>query len=143
MTTLNVDLQRINFSVPGSPSATEARATLILPNTVISAVDLTKAYGILWSYHTGSYRCQGVNPFDGSFGSSCSSIAVPPLPGPIGIAGDLGVMNDGSINQWRMELTGPTTAVIERFGSPTPLPGAADGTDGCGHFFVTHILEYQ
>lgn len=142
-TTLNIDVQRISFSfVPGNTAAA-AYATLILPGTVISAVDVTRAYHQHSAGNAGFFRCQGVLPFDPpSKGSSCSGIAVPPLPGPIGLSGDLGVIIDGKISQWRLELTGPTTAVMERSGSPTPNSGAADGTDGCEHRFSTKLVEY-
>ena len=141
-TTLPIDVQRISFSfVPGNTAAA-AYTTLILPGVVISAVDVTRAYHQHSAYNAGFFRCQGVLPFDGSIGSSCSSLSFPLAPGPIGLVGDLGVINDGKISQWRLELTGPTTAVVERSGSPTPNPGAPDGTDGCEHRFFTKLVEY-
>lgn len=146
MTTLPIDIQRINFAFPGSnkPSGPDANAT-IYPSAPISfsAVDLTRAYLQQNATTSGSFRPQGVFPFSpASHGSSCSGLAVPPLPGPLGSVGDLGVVIDGKINEWRLTLTSPTTAVIERSGSPVPNPGAADGTDGAGHFFTTHLVEY-
>jgi hypothetical protein len=142
-TTLPIDTQRISFSFGAPLTAAEARATLLLPAPVISAVDVTRTYLQNSAHNTGFVRCQGVLPHDGvTPGTTCSGLAVPPLPGPIGVVGDLGVDNDGKISQWRLELTGPTTAVCERAGSPAPLPGAADGTDGCGHVFQTRVVEY-
>lgn len=141
-TTLPIDVQQIGFSFSPGNTAAAAYATL-LPNVLISAVDVTRAYHQHSAGNAGFFRCQGVLPFDPpSIGSSCSGIAVPPLPGPIGLAGDLGVIIDGKISQWRLELTGPTTVVMERSGSPTPNSGAADGTDGCEHRFLTRLVEY-
>lgn len=143
MTTLNIDTQRISFAFFPRLTAAAARATLMLPAPVISAVDVTRAYLQNNATNSGAISCQGVLPHDGvTPGTTCSGLAVPPLPGPIGVVGDLGVDNDGKISQWRLELTGPTTAVMERSGSPAPLPGAADGTDGCEHFQVTYVVEY-
>jgi hypothetical protein len=146
MAILPIDIQRISFSFPGAnkPSGPDANATIYPSGPIsFSAVDLTRAYIEHNATTSGSFRAQGVLPFDPpSIGSSCSGIAVPPLPGPIGLSGDLGVINDGKINEWRVTLTSPTTAVVERSGSPVPNPGAADGTDGCGHFFNSHIVEY-
>lgn len=143
MTTLNIDTQRISFSFSPPLTAAEARATLLLAAPVISAVDVTRTYLQNDATNSGIYRCQGVLPHDGvTPGTTCSGLAVPPLPGPIGVVGDLGIDNDGKINQWRLELTSPITAVCERSGSPAPLPGNPDGTDGCGHAFLTHVVEY-
>ncbi len=137
MTTLNIDIQRVSFAFTPSLTPAEAEATLIT-HAPLSAVDLTRAYIQHSATNSGAYRCQGVLPHDGvTPGTTCSGLAVPPAPGPIGVVGDLGIDNDGKVNQWRLELTGPTTAIVERSGSPTPL-----APPGCAHFFFTHLVEY-
>jgi hypothetical protein len=137
-TTLPIDVQIVNFVFPGAPSAAAALATLILPTSIISAVDVTRSYNFFAATQTGSFRCQGVFPFDGSVGSSCSGLAIPPAGGPI--VPRLGNINDGKLSQWRFVITGPTTAVAERSGSPTPLPISPSA--GCEHFTHHKIVEY-
>jgi len=138
MATLNIDVQIVNFSFLPALTPAEAEATLIPHLGVISAVDLTRAYHQHSAHNTGSFRCQGVLPhFPAFHGSTCSGLAVPPAPGPIGVVGDLGDIVDGKISEWRLELTSPTTAVIERSGSPVPI-----APPGCAHFFHTKLVEY-
>lgn len=137
-TTLPIDVQRLTFAFFPRNTPAEAEATLMLPTGLgLSAVDLTRTYHHASAYPTGRQTCQGVFPFDGSTGSSCSAIAVPPAPGPVGVAGDLGIINRGDIHQWRCSLTGPTTVVMERFGSPAPIP-----TPGCASVQIYYFVEY-
>lgn len=138
-TTLPIDVQVVNFTFPGGASAAAAVATLLPNSVVISAVDLTRTYNFVSAYNSGSYRCNGIFPFEPQMaGSSCSGQAKIPAGGPnVSRQGDI---NDGQLSQWRQVLTSPTTARAERFGTPTPLARAPELA--CEHFFHHKIVEY-